>query len=353
MLIRSKYFHGTTLAPYAFSDHKDGKEYTGKTIKMRSFLLDGVKSVHSCSITSLNQNGKDRAIAWFGGSREGARDVNIYLTRLINGDWDRPRVVASPSSTMIHTFKYIKKVGNPVLVFDKKHQLHLFYVTTSIGGWSTSQIQHLISKDKGITWTQRPTLTLSPFFNISTLVRTNPVFRADGSFDIPVYSELIRKLPEVLHFSTDGNLLTKIRMTSEGRFLQPSITISGPRTAFALERDGTKGKKIHYQQTVNNGLKWSSPVALTVPNPGSSIAVARIPNGKYAMIFNPNSKGRSILALAISNDGINWKTVHFIENSPNKEFSYPSLIASGNSLDACYTKNRREIGYLQILPDKF
>lgn len=349
MFIRSKNASAIKLEPYAIAElRKDENDKKVQLIEKKVFMLKGAKSVHSCSISNLSHNTGDRAIVWFGGTREGASDVNIYLASLMDGAWNKPYVVASPASTMINTFKYIKKVGNPVLTLDKGGLLHLLYVTTSIGGWSTSQIQHIVSKDKGKTWNQYPTLSISPFFNISTLVRSNAVFREDGSFDIPAYSELIRKMPELLHFSPTGKFVNKIRMTREGRFLQPSIVPTGPSTAFALERDGTKRKRIHYQATVNKGAQWSSPIALNVPNPGSSVAVTRVSSGHYIMIFNPYSEGRSTLALAISSNALNWKTIYIIESAANKEFSYPSLFTNGNMLEVCYSRNRQGIGYVKL-----
>ena len=48
--------------------------------------------------------------------------------------------------------RYIKKVGNPVLYRHPSGVTALFYVSVSMAGWATSQLNMSLSYDDGQTW---------------------------------------------------------------------------------------------------------------------------------------------------------------------------------------------------------
>jgi len=52
--------------------------------------------------------------------------------------------------------------------------------------WQSSS-QPSTSSDGGLFWTPSRRLTLSPFFNVSELVRNRPVRLANGGWLVPVY----------------------------------------------------------------------------------------------------------------------------------------------------------------------
>jgi murein DD-endopeptidase MepM/ murein hydrolase activator NlpD len=71
--------------------------------------------VHAASVTELN-DGRLLTV-WFGGSREGASDVNIYGAYFdpASQQWGENQVLASRSSTHQATGRTIRKLGNPVV----------------------------------------------------------------------------------------------------------------------------------------------------------------------------------------------------------------------------------------------
>lgn len=306
-------------------------------------------SAHSASITRL-KNG-ERVAYWFAGSREGARDVKVFSARYANGTWSQPRPVASPLQTMRDEWRFVRKVGNPVAVEDQSGRLHLFYVSVSLGGWATSQINQMTSHDGGHTFGPAKLIVSSPFLNISTLIRTPAVQRADGGFDLPAYHEIAKKFPELLRFSASGEFIEKIRLHAKTRALQPAIVATSEHNAIALQRDGGPDARIVFQQSSDGGTTWDAPQNLDLVNPNSAVALARFDDGELLLAYNPNPGSRSELALATSIDGKNWikrRSIEQVNDGSAAEFSYPSLLIEGQTVDLVYTWHRRHIRHVRF-----
>src|SRR5215471_2536051 len=111
-----------------------------------------VRFSHVASICEL-ANGRLAAV-WYAGSREGARDVAIYLAIRDpeSSSWSKPRPVVTRESAERDLQRRIKKVGNSVVFSDKAGRLWLVYVTVSMGGWSGSSLNVTRSSDEGVTW---------------------------------------------------------------------------------------------------------------------------------------------------------------------------------------------------------
>ena len=114
------------------------------------------------------------AAVWCGGSREGAGDVAVWFaTRgpLDNNPWSAPRPIVTRDSAAQETFRYVRKLGNALLIPEKGDRLSLLYVSVGVGGWSGSSLNLKQSVDGGRTWSRSRRLGLSPFFNVSELRR--------------------------------------------------------------------------------------------------------------------------------------------------------------------------------------
>ncbi|MFV2057364.1 MAG: exo-alpha-sialidase, partial [Thiohalomonadales bacterium] len=126
----------------------------------------GATRVHSATATSTKDG--DLIAAWYGGTREGARDVQIYMSILRRGSqgWGKPRAIISVDTAEKDLGRFIKKLGNPVLLTHPNGEIWLFYVSVSAGGWSGSQVNLARSKDGGKSWTTTNRYVTSPFFNV-------------------------------------------------------------------------------------------------------------------------------------------------------------------------------------------
>ena len=100
--------------------------------------------------------------------------------------------------------------------------------------------------------------------------------------------------------------------------------------------------------------------ALDLPNPNSGTDAVTLKDGRQLLVYNhstkngPEPKGRNILNVAISKDGINWKPVMTLENEPIKAgYSYPAVVqAKDGKVHITYTYNRQSIKYAVVDPSK-
>lgn len=316
--------------------------------------------VHVGSICEMTD--EQLAAVWYGGTREGAKDVAIFFsTKLpgINTSWSNPRVIVDRDLATRELKRYIRKVGNPVLFSGSGKQLWLIYVSITVGGWSGSSLNLKTSQDGGDTWTESQRLTLSPFFNISELVKGRPLqLKTMGErmnqdhFAVPIYHEFLGNFPEILwiSFFKDSSRIVyeKSRMAGGKSFIQPSIAALDTHIATAFYRSVSTDKRIAAATTEDCGQNWTAPDYLDLPNPDSAVDALPLPENCILLAFNDSRNSREIMQLALSKDGgQNWTRIHTLENSPNEEFSYPFMIRGRNGLiHVVYTWKRKRIKHL-------
>lgn len=323
-----------------------------KSILFESQLIPqpfNVPSAHSSSFITL-ANG-DLLAFWFAGSKEGNADVQIWMSRYHNGVWSTSTPIVNPAMVSQAVNRYVVKVGNPVVYLDSNNILHLFVVSVSVGGWSGSSLNHLTSTDDGQSWSLPERIVVSPFFNISTLVRTSAISLTNGGFYLPVYHEFIRKYPELLRFDSNGNFVNINRITNKNRVLQPSLVPLSSESAVVYLRNSTLGdesKNIYAVFTHDGGLHWDKPVMTNLLNNDSSVVGLNLRDGRYLMIYNQGTRGH--LWLAISTDQLTWHPIYQLESNelPNAEYSYPDMHLTGSTLDITYTYNRKEIKHVRL-----
>ena len=302
------------------------------------------------------------AAVWYGGTREGAKDVAIFFSTKPSGpsaSWSSPRIVVDRTIATRELKRYIRKVGNPIIFSGPGKQLWLIYVSITMGGWSGSSLNVKASENGGDTWMESQRLTLSPFFNISELVKGRPLpLKTTGEhmnqdrFAVPIYHEFLGNFPEILWISFFRNnsriVYGKSRMAGGNSFIQPSIAALNMHFATAFYRSVSEDKRIAAATTKDCGQNWSVPNYLNLPNPDSAVDALPLPEGSILLAFNDSRNSREIMQLALSKDkGKNWTRIHTLENSPNEEFSYPYMIKGQNGLiHLVYTWKRKRIKHL-------
>ena len=278
------------------------------------------QAVHAASVVEL-RDGRLRAV-WFSGSREGAGDVVIKTSVMdaANLRWGEETTLFDRQHLQQGLWRYVKKLGNPVIARMPDDSLIVWMVNVSMGGWAGSSITWLRSTDEGITWSAPRRLVTSPFLNISTLVKGAPIFYQNGQIGLPVYHEFAVKFAEILRISPQGQVLDKTRIPGSQTSLQPVVLVDGPQRAQVYMRSG-KGTAVMMSATDDAGKTWSVTRATTWPNPDSALAGVVTATGQQWLALNPNPKNREILALlqtgtAGSFDGASpW----IVESSPHPE----------------------------------
>lgn len=311
-------------------------------IPQPSYLM----SAHSATLEILPDG--SLVALWFAGSHEGKPDVKIWQAYFRNESWGFTTAVVSPEGLMSDTRMLIKKVGNPVIYKAANNLLHLFVVSVSIGGWSGSSINHLISKDNGKTWFMAKKIMLSPFFNISTLIRSKAIGLSDGGFYLPVYHELICNYPELLYFNANGDFIKQYRINNTNHLIQPSVLVISPESAYVYFRNHTVAESVMFmQQTDDGGVTWGKILATNITNQDSSLATVNLSDGNLLMVRNLN--GRNKLVLSVSSNGYIWRDIYYLEKvNSEAEFSYPSIQVHDGVVDIVYTWQRKYIKHVRF-----
>lgn len=325
--------------------------------------------VHSASIAEL-PNG-DLMAVWYGGSREGAKDVALYKALFAVGanQWGPTEVLLSRERTEDDLGRYIKKIGNPVLYADSQERLHLFFVSVSVGGWAGSAINHMFSDDRGKTWSKTKRLVSSPFLNISTLVKSPPFEFSDGTLGLPVYHEFMGKFSELIRLDSNYDVVEKVRIDKGRTNIQPVFLIKSPQQGEVLMRSVIREARVVFTALVDKvdqdqGAKaWLlqhetiERSRLTLPNPDS--AIAAVADGNYGvLVYNHADDLRNVLSLAVRDSSLKqqesatWQRIHDFENAwdrPSERYSYPYLIQGQDGVfHLIYSWNRQYIKHIRF-----
>lgn len=329
--------------------------------KLHSYeMVSGITaSVHSATAVELD-NG-DILGMWYGGTREGHIDVALYSATFDQKHkvWSGHKKVLDRLDAANSLNRYIKKIGNPVLIKHPQGPIVLIYVSVSLAGWASSQINMAVSYDEGQSWHDSKQLTTTPFINISTLVKNAAVIYSDGTIGISAYHELKGEFSEIIRVNLNGDVINKYRMTSGTNTIQPSIIVRNPKEAIALIRDSSRDpQRVHFTETQDAGKTWTPYEVLAVKNSNSAVFAFKDNKERNWMVFNDLTRdvehSRNNLAIAVSTNGREWKTLHYFENPEltpelDAKYSYPWVMESANNhYHLFYTVDRKYIKHIEF-----
>ena len=303
-------------------------------------------SVHASTIVDAREG---LVIAFFGGTREGAPDVGIWVSRHVKGAWTAPVEVATgvqPDGTR-------HPCWNPVLFEMPDRSLALFYKVgpDPRNWWGMVRM----SADGGQTWgdaRRLPEGILGP-------VKNKPVRLADGTIISPSSTESNDK-PSLwrIHFerSADaGRTWTIVRPAvvsgaPELHAIQPSILVYPDGKLQAVGR--TRSERVFQSWSTDGGKTWTSLSLTPLPNPSAGTDAVTMRDGRQLIVYNHTPKGRSPLNIALSRDGATWEAALVLESEPG-EYSYPAVIqAADGKVHVTYTWKRQRVRHVVIDPAK-
>lgn len=300
----------------------------------------------SCHASTIVETPSGLVAAWFGGTREGAPDVGIWLSRQLDGKWSAPVEVANGVREDGQRFACF----NPVLFQPKGGPLLLFYKS---GGHPNGWAGFLkTSSDNGATWsaaTKLPDGFVGP-------VKNKPVQLADGTLlcgsSIETPEKPSKWRVQFERTADFGKTWTKSEFLNEGieiSAIQPSILFLGGDKLLALGR--TRQSKLFQITSDDLGKTWSKMELTALPNPNSGTDAVTLTDGRHLLIYNHTAKGRSPLNLAVSKDGKTWAAALVFEDEPKKEFSYPAIIQTKDGLvHITYTWQRKKVKHVVLDP---
>jgi predicted neuraminidase len=292
--------------------------------------------------------------AWFGGLKERAPDVGVWLARHDGNRWSPPERVATgrmPDGSPCPCW-------NPVLFQPRDGPLMLFFKVGPRESEWWGEVK--TSTDGGRTWSEArrlPEGILGP-------IKNKPVQLANGTIVSPSSTEEFRPGPggktveiwkAYVEFSSDnGRSWTRVGpLADPGRanVIQPTVLIHNDGRLQILLRSMVG--RIQEAWSSDQGRTWSPIAPTELPNPDSGIDAVRLRDGRFLLVYNHSTEGgadRRVLNVAVSSNGRQWNAALVLEDQPG-EYSYPAVIQAADGLvHVTYTYNRKQIKHVAISP---
>lgn len=359
----------------------------------RAMLLpdSGIQS-HASNLLML-KNG-DVLCTWFSGTEEGKADITIFLSRMKKGqnEWSKPQAMSNNPG---------RSDQNPVLFLAPNQDIWLLYTSQKGGNQDTAVVQYRISHDQGQTWTKQTEL----FPGETGLFIRHPLVVTDkGEWLLPLYHCVIKNNGKpwdgsydysCVRVSTDeGKTWAEHEIpNSEGCVQMSIVKLTNSEGYVGLFR--SRWADHIYRSFSKDGINWTAPKPIDLPNNNSSIQAALLPDGNLVMAFNKSSKKdarvrrlslfsdkteakdapdetkgkiafwgapRAPMTVAISEDkGKTWPYMRNVaegsgyaltnnsKDKKNKEFSYPSIKPTlDGKIDLTFTYFRQNIAFVEL-----
>lgn len=322
-----------------------------QVIRHQHLFQAGV-NFQQCHASNLVQTkNKTLVCVWFGGSREGAEDVDIWLSRLVGGEWSAPIRVAT---------YHDGPCWNPVLLSVDDELLLYYKVGRSIRTWQTYV---KTSSDDGLTWSDGKELVTGdeggrgPVKNKCIYLKNGRILAPASLENQPAWSCFVD--------ISDDNAATwrasepvpfDAQSIAGSGLIQPTLWQDDQGIVHMLMRS-SEGY-IYQSSSQDFGESWSVARRTRLPNNNCGIDVTQLDDGRLVLVFNPVSGdwgARTPISFSVSEDnGVSWSSPNVLDHEPcvsnreRAEFSYPSVIADGRDVHISYTWKRRTIAYWQI-----
>ncbi len=292
-----------------------------------------------CHASTLVETPSGIMASWFGGTHERHPDVSIYTSKLSNGTWSTPQMVADG----VENEKFRNPTWNPVLHRLEDGKIALFYKEgpNPREWWGL----YKISEDEGKTWSeeiQTPPGFLGP-------VKNKSIVLPDGGLLHPSSFETNRIWTSHVEI-TDPALKTWKKSEIDGNgfgAIQPTALLHPNGRLQLLFR--TQQGEIATSWSSDNGNTWSKMASTGLVHNNSGIDAVTLKNGYHLLVCNPIKKGRNKISLFGSPDGITWEELLVLEDASEGEFSYPAIIeAKDGTVHISYTYNRVKVKYIHL-----
>lgn len=309
-----------------------------------------------CHASTVCETSRGLVAAWFGGTREGRDDVAIWYSYHDGLRWSAPTKAADGVQ---HNGKRYP-CWNPVLYqMPGDGPTYLFFkVGPNPREWWG---EVMVSYDRGRTFRQRRRLPEG----IDGPVRCKPLMLPDGHLlcgssteyeGWRVHFEKVKVVDGAL--TEPWERIGPINDATKFNAIQPTFLTHADGRLQALCR--TKESVIVSTESTDGGLTWSPLAPTDLPNPNSGIESVTLADGRHLLVYNPLPAGnsgwgrRSILSLAVSDDGQKWTKVCDLEKEEKGEFSYPAMIQSASGrVHVSYTWKRERVKHIELDPSAF
>ncbi|MCY3908157.1 MAG: exo-alpha-sialidase [Anaerolineaceae bacterium] len=290
-------------------------------------------SVHCATLCQLPDG--TLLAAWFGGTRELARDVVILGARLEGGGatWSAPQVlVAVPGQAL----------GQPVFLPLADGRLRLFCNVVPPGErWTSAQPHFQDSANGGRKWGPLQALMDYP----GLMFRSKPL-HLPGRILLPAYDE--RAWHSRMLISEDGGESWRLGepIVSPPGNIHACLVRLDEGGVLAYLRTGGQGGFLWRTVSRDCGESWTPPQPTSISNPNAGLDLIRLAGGDLLLACNPVVRGRTPLALLLASPDENWGEALLLEEGAG-EHSYPTLHqARDGMIHMVYTWRRERIQHV-------
>jgi len=294
---------------------------------------------------NLLANAQGIFLFWSAGSGEGQVNNTIQQSFFKDGQWSQPKQVIEhvAASNGVHL-----PCWNPVPLKGPGNQTALFFqVGRTREEWKG---RVMFSYDGGHSWMKDHALPRG----IHGATKNKPLLMPDGRFLCPSSNEEAGWRVQ-LEWATPfrerwGWSRTKpLNYPGEYRATDPAILLHDDEHIQILCRS-----KQGYMTEIwshDSGKTWGSMKRGALPNPGSSMDVIKLEDGRFAMVYSHSASKSDRMHLALSQDGVHWQGAAILDKNPAQHFDHPSIIQTQNGqLHIVYSVNRRHLHHLEINP---
>lgn len=289
---------------------------------------------HHCSTLAEAPNG-DLVCVWFGGSFECADDQALFIARRKRGErnWTTPEVLTRGAP--------LRPPGNAVVLRANPSRLMVFYDRMEEprpirnGRWRQGQLVSMSSDDNGLTWSADVEVQLGVGG-----IRNAPLTLDTGELLVPMSNPTPRFL-----VTRDGGATWDVSgaMDTGG---QPTAVQRSDGSLLCYLRNRPF---ILQSESNDKGKTWTPTKPSALPCPGAGMAMCRLRNGHFVLVYNSNPEFRTPLSVAISrDDGTTWSRPVDLESNPG-EYAYPCAIeTSDGRIHVSYTFLRKTIKHAEF-----
>ncbi len=323
----------------------------------KEFVRRNMPTANCHASTVLPLDNGNIIAAWFGGTKEGNSDVDIWYS-LKTADGFQPPKQISAGANVPH--------WNPVLFSHTDGRISLFFkFGKKIPKWKTYRC---VSEDGGLTFGEPRLLVPGDTSGGRGPVKNKCIRLSSGRILAPASSEkhgwncfIDISDDDSITFSKKAKINTEYVFPLKNKkngfsrnkipMIQPTLWESSPGTVHAMMR--TSAGWIYRSDSHDSGETWCEAYSTGLPNNNSGIDAVMITDGRLFLVSNPvgdNWGERSPLTLQVSYDnGKTFETVLTLEEEKkDSEFSYPAVTYLNGRLYVTYTWERLNIVCCEI-----